>query len=125
MIFIDASYLVALAVRADALHGVAADWSRRAKGPFLTTEYVLIEFMNGLSAPKLRFRAHQLLAAVTRNESIRIIPASDAAFRDGVTLHAARSDKSWSLTDCISFNVMRADNVRDALTHDRHFEQAG
>jgi predicted nucleic acid-binding protein len=33
--------------------------------------------------------------------------------------------KDWSLTDCISFVVMEERGVTEALTSDRHFEQAG
>ena len=31
----------------------------------------------------------------------------------------------WSLTDCISFMVMDDEGLKEALTADRHFEQAG
>ena len=43
----------------------------------------------------------------------------------GVALYAERPDKDWSLTDCISFVVMRTMDITEALTGDRHFEQAG
>lgn len=36
-----------------------------------------------------------------------------------------RRDKEWSLTDCISFVVMQEEQLTEALTADRHFEQAG
>jgi predicted nucleic acid-binding protein len=36
-----------------------------------------------------------------------------------------RSDKEWSLVDCTSFVVMRRAGIVEALTTDRHFEQAG
>ena len=36
-----------------------------------------------------------------------------------------RQDKDWSLTDCISFIVMRDRRIVEALTGDHHFEQAG
>jgi hypothetical protein len=36
-----------------------------------------------------------------------------------------RPDKDWSLTDCISFVVMEDENIKEALTADHHFEQAG
>lgn len=34
-------------------------------------------------------------------------------------------DKDWSLTDCISFVVMKDLKITEALTGDHHFEQAG
>lgn len=41
-------------------------------------------------------------------------------------LHSTASpDKDWSLTDCIFFVVMRQLGLTDALTADRHFQQAG
>ena len=36
-----------------------------------------------------------------------------------------RRDKEWSLTDCLSFLVMRDEGIAQALTGDKHFEQAG
>ena len=35
------------------------------------------------------------------------------------------SDRRWSLTDCASFQIMEAEGSSSALTHDRHFSQAG
>ncbi|MDO8539844.1 MAG: hypothetical protein Q7S40_05335 [Opitutaceae bacterium] len=43
----------------------------------------------------------------------------------GAELFAARLDKDWSLTDCISFGVMRDHHIEEALTGDHHFTQAG
>jgi hypothetical protein len=40
-------------------------------------------------------------------------------------LYRQRADKDWSLTDCISFVVMRQRGLTEALTGDHHFEQAG
>jgi hypothetical protein len=35
------------------------------------------------------------------------------------------TDKNWSLTDCASFLIMEEERLAAALTHDRHFTQAG
>jgi len=43
----------------------------------------------------------------------------------GVKLFRSRADKNWPLTDCISFVVMEHQGLSEALTADRHFEQAG
>jgi predicted nucleic acid-binding protein len=53
------------------------------------------------------------------------IPASPELFADGLRLHHERPDKEWSLTDCISFHVMRERGITRALAYDIHFEQAG
>jgi len=50
----------------------------------------------------------------------------DAALQQkGVERFAARPDKDWSLTDCISFVLMEERGIRESATTDRHFEQAG
>jgi len=50
---------------------------------------------------------------------------SFVVYQAGFDLFAARPDKAWSLTDCISFAVMTERGLSEALTADQHFEQAG
>ena len=54
-----------------------------------------------------------------------IVPASEALFQRGLEFYCSRADQEWSLTDCISFVVMRDEKLTEALTGDHHFEQAG
>jgi uncharacterized protein len=51
--------------------------------------------------------------------------ADTRLFQRGVDLFEQRQDKDWSLTDCLSFVVMRDEGISQALTGDEHFEQAG
>ena len=51
-------------------------------------------------------------------------PAHEPWFARGKELYGDRPDKSWSLTDCISFVVMTERGISDALTGDHHFVQA-
>ena len=46
-------------------------------------------------------------------------------FNQGLDLYANRSDKKWSLTDCISFIVMKQEALTEALATDDDFAQAG
>ena len=56
---------------------------------------------------------------------MHIVPGSTALLDQGLEFFAQHADKRWSLTDCISFVVMRREGVRDALTSDHDFEQDG
>lgn len=54
-----------------------------------------------------------------------ILPPKEDAWNRGLGLYHARQDKGWSLTDCISFQVMSEYGITDALTGDHHVVQAG
>lgn len=95
------------------------------KRPLLTTEFVLIEIGNGLAALKFRRDAGKIIHSLQANPFVKIIPASSDLFRQALALFEQRPDKSWGLTDCASFIVMRDNNITDALTTDDHFRQAG
>jgi len=125
MIFVDASYLIALYNPADSLWARAQAWSDTISEPLVVTEHVLWETFDAFSEPVDRPRAHDILATVLSVKTIKVVWSSRPLFDDAVALHAARSDKYWSLTDCAAFVVMQERGITRALTYDRHFEQAG
>lgn len=57
--------------------------------------------------------------------SVEIHDLDDEVFQDGWALFQQYDDKRFSLTDCLSFAVMRRLKLTTALTFDRHFTQAG
>ena len=59
------------------------------------------------------------------DRSIHIAPQSHESFRAGYRLYKVRPDKGYSLTDCISMEVMRQYGLSDVLTSDEHFAQEG
>ena len=65
------------------------------------------------------------LERISRDPQIEMVPHTAELTASALKLFAARSDKDWSLTDCLSFIVMEQRNIQDALTADNHFEQAG
>ena len=125
MIFADSGYLLALAERRDSLHRRAVAWAQQLREPLLVTEYVLWETFNALSAPVDRPKAHRLLSDLQNSPAHMFIHSSRELFEAGLAMHRARRDKAWSLTDCISFHVMRERGIMQALAYDEHFEQAG
>ena len=48
-----------------------------------------------------------------------------AGFLVGCRLYQARSDKGYSLTDCISMVVMRREGLSEVLSNDKHLTQEG
>ena len=91
----------------------------------VTTEYVLVELLDALTSPPVRAAAASAVAVFRRRRVLRIVPASTALLDEGIGWFSTHADKRWSLTDCISFVVMRREGIIDALTNDHHFEQAG
>ncbi len=67
----------------------------------------------------------RLLAKLRSSPASEIIPPSAELMDRGVALYADRAAKQWGPTDCISFIVMEDRRLRDALTGDHHFRQAG
>ena len=123
-VFADTFFYLAL-LRADdpahaqALAGVTLNQ------PIVTTEFILLELGNACARAEdhADFLAH--VAGVRASPRIRIIPLDSRLFNRGLERMASRPDKDWSLTDCISFVVMEDEGIKEALTADRHFEQAG
>ena len=62
---------------------------------------------------------------ILSDPAVHIIPQSHESFLSGFEFYAARPDKGYSLTDCISMHTMRREGLTEALTNDRHFEQEG
>ena len=66
-----------------------------------------------------------VLRAILENPNVKVISQTRDSFLKGLTFYENRSDKEYSLTDCISMNVMKAELLGEVLTNDRHFEQEG
>jgi uncharacterized protein len=124
-VFADTFYYLALLSEPDFAHEDARQLSRTQPARTVTTAWVLAEVADALSAPELRSLFLELYKRLRSNPNVTIIPPTVELFEQGVELYARRPDKSWSLTDCISFTVMQQRGLTDALTGDHHFEQAG
>ena len=98
---------------------------RRQNYQFLTTEFVLLEFANALSAPEFRGKASNFIEGLQKMIDVEIISASSDLFALGFELYKNRPDKEWSVVDCSSFIIMEEMNISEAFTEDHHFEQAG
>jgi uncharacterized protein len=124
-VFADTYYFLGLLNRADESHARCVTFSREYRGELITTEYVLVEVADALVSPRHRLQAARFIQALENHPRVQIIWATQVLFERGLKLYAERVDKEWSLTDCISFTLMGDRDLRDVLTDDHHFEQAG
>jgi uncharacterized protein len=93
----------------------------------VTTEDVLSEVLTfySNSGLKTRQRTVELVKGILASADMQVIKQSHELFIAGLDLYERRLDKGYSLTDCISMNVMRQFNINEVLTHDKHFTQEG
>jgi predicted nucleic acid-binding protein len=86
---------------------------------------MLTEVAGALASIPQRRQLQAKFQLLADDPETHIVKASPDLFERGLTLYNSRPDKFWSLTDCISFVVMAEERISDALTGDRHFDQAG
>ena len=92
---------------------------------FITTEFILLEVGDALCSQNIRNNTANFLHNIYQLNSIIVISFSQDLLQLGLNLYEQRLDKDWGLTDCISFIVMQRENIQEAFTSDKHFEQAG
>ena len=124
-IFVDTVYWLALINPSDTWHSKAKAWATELTEPLVTTDAILTEVADALCRADRRRWAVSAIRSVKADPGITSVPGSVELFSRGFELYAGRGDKDWSLTDCISFTVMRDRRIDRALTADAHFLQAG
>lgn len=121
----DTSFYVALLSPRDQHHADARKIAGELRRPIVVTEFVLLELANAFCGTESRRRLPVLWDFLKADPTVTIIPASSELLARGFARFADRLDKKWSLTDCISFVVMEDRGIKEVLSSDHHFEQAG
>lgn len=121
----DSFYYFALLSDRDAAHRKAIEFNKTFAGRIVITEWAITELGDGWSSPSRRSAFVTTLETLEADPDIDIVRFDHDLWQAGIALYANRLDKEWSLTDCISFAVMQRKGLTEALTGDRHFEQAG
>ena len=125
VVFADAFYFVARLNRRDQHHERVLKFSRDFHARLLTSDWVLMEVADALAGSDSRVRVRDFILHLRQSAVCEIVPATRDDLNRALDLYHQHSDKGWTLTDCVSFAIMRERNVTDALTGDKHFEQAG
>jgi predicted nucleic acid-binding protein len=124
-IFVDTVYWLALINPNDAWRAQALDWAARVAQPLVTTDAILTEVADALCRSDHRRWAIEAIRSVRSDPAITSVAGSAQLFEGSFELYSSRQDKDWSLTDCLSFVVMKDRKIDRALTADPHFVQAG
>ena len=127
--FADTVYWQALLDVRDNLHGAAEALAVRLifdRVRIVTSEMVLTELLNALGkSTQSRALGVSLVESLKADQNVEIATAAECPFDTTLEFYKARPDKHWGLTDCSSFLIMQQRGITQALTHDKHFSQAG
>jgi uncharacterized protein len=127
-VFADTSYWIAFLNEDDDLYEIAIQITEKLfPMQIVTSEMILSELLNHVSKKGNNFRnaAVNFINQLNGDPNVVITPQTSPLFISAFQLYAQRQDKAWSHTDCSSFCIMEELGVTEALTYDKHFEQAG
>jgi len=125
-IFLDTVFIQALLNARDQYHIKARTLLPRVRNAVevWVTEAVLIEVGNALSVFH-RTAAIQFIQQCYQTPNMCVVSVDTQMLNRALQFYQSRLDKTWGLTDCISFIVMQDQGLVIAATADQHFVQAG
>jgi uncharacterized protein len=127
-VFLDTSFVLALENKDDPHHERAKALDRqlaRDNAALVLLWGILLEIGDGYARIARRPKGLQLLQKFQEEEGYQITALTAGLMDEALTLYRTRPDKEWTLTDCVSFALMTQQGLKDALTADVHFRQAG
>ena len=127
-VFADSAFLYALVDRRDSAHLQAVERLRsiaQAQRSLISTDYVVAEALTLAKSRAGSVAALRLLDRLEASVLIGIEWIGPDRFASAKAFFRKHSDHDYSFTDCTSFVVMRELKLKDALTTDAHFVEAG
>jgi predicted nucleic acid-binding protein len=127
-VFVDTSGLYALVDKNDGHHATARQVVEklvRAGRKLILTDYVIAETVNLAVARRGTHVGLRVLDLIEQSVGIRIEWVETSRFDRTKAFVRKHADHLYSFTDCSSFVVMRDLRLRQALTTDGHFPEAG
>lgn len=127
-VFVDTSAWWAYFDRSDQWHPWAAGTMARlleAGIPLVTTRDVFDEVVTGLLTHASHAAAVQAGNAILASPTALLIPIDEERFQAAWRIFRRHDRMGWSLTDCTSMAVMKAQGLKTAFTFDSDFERMG
>lgn len=127
-VFADTSALYAFVDKSDSSHQMACRIVLDLVGArrrLVVSDYVVAEAVNLANARGGSRVARRVLDLIEQTAGIRLEWIGSARFEQAKAFFRKHADHNYSFTDCTSFVIMRELKLRQALTTDRHFAEAG
>jgi predicted nucleic acid-binding protein len=127
-VFIDSAFLIALLRLRDEHHQPAKALAARLAEDgrlLVTTDAVVLEFANFFARLPARTKAIATVGSIRADPGWRVERLEEALMGRAQSRYRRFADKDWSLTDCISMEVMGRRGIREVATTDQGFAQAG
>src|SRR5438128_136600 len=126
--FIDTSGFYSLLAADDSKHRAAEAWINGAearKARAITSDYILDETATLLKSKGYRHLLPSFFSILADSQVIRIEWIDAERFSEAKEFFLRHDDHDYSFTDCVSFVLMRELGLKDVLTKDHHFAEAG
>jgi uncharacterized protein len=127
-VFFDTSFIIALETADDQNHESALKYWQNiitTLPTLVTTSYILGEVVTFFNNRNRHAKAVEIGSRLISSPSIQLIHVDEALFNEAWEYFTKHEDKSYSLTDCISFIILKRLRIQTSLTFDKHFVQAG
>jgi uncharacterized protein len=126
IVFVDTSFFIALLTKDDRFHSQAdQEWKSllESESSLLCTNYTLLETFSLLQ----RRLGLEAVSDFQRD----VVPILSVEWVDensheaGLAAVLTAKKKDLSLVDCVSFEVMRRNGIKNVLAFDKHFQEQG
>jgi len=128
-VFADTNFWIAIFDERDSLHQAATNAIRilPENCRIVTSQTIFSEVLESF-AKRSVFIKEEIIAFVAEvilDSSVILEPSTPKLFDDTITFYRKHCDKEWGFIDCSSFVIMKRKGIKEALTYDKHFIQAG
>ncbi|MGH7738771.1 MAG: type II toxin-antitoxin system VapC family toxin [bacterium] len=127
-LFLDTSFLYALEDSSDQHHQEAIGlWQKILKNPpqLILTSYIFDEITTLLQSKLGHAKATEAGNRLLQSALVEILHVTSELFQEAWAYFNKHKDKGYSFTDCVSFAAMNQRSIKNALSFDKHFRQAG
>jgi hypothetical protein len=127
-VFVDSSGLYALADHRDPARAAVERYIEKLTKSgieLVLTDYIVDESCTLAKARAGGYGALRLLEIIDRSVAFRWFWIDEERFEAAKLFFRKHADHGYSFTDCTSFALMRELRIKDVLTTDRHFVDAG